>query len=107
MKTNNPGLTEIIDQCFDYSMDGRVSPADQTEFLAIGKRLRGSLLNLLSANFNDGTKAVLDANQSIDDLNKDLANSAQVLANAATTLNELDQLVGILDGLLKLASGFK
>jgi hypothetical protein len=32
MKTDNVQLTEIIGRCFDYSMDGRLSPAKQNEF---------------------------------------------------------------------------
>jgi hypothetical protein len=107
MKTDNVQLTEIIGHCFDYSMDGRFTPAQQNEFLAVGKRLRGSLLNLLSATFNAGTKAVVDANQMLKRQNQELVNSAQVLNSAATVLQNLTQLVGVLDGLLKLAAGFK
>ena len=107
MKTNNAQLTEIIDKCFDYSMDGRFSPAQQTEFLTIGKRLRGSLLNLLSATFIAGTTEVADANQLLKQRNQELADSVQVLNNAANVLDQLTEMVGVLDGLLKLASGFK
>ena len=107
MKTDNVQLTEIIGRCFDYSMDGRFSPAQQNDFLAVGKRLRGSLLNLLSATFYDGTKEVVDANQMLRQRNQELANSAQLLNNATTVLKNLTDLVGVLDGLLKLAAGFK
>ncbi len=107
MKTDNVQLTEIIGQCFDYSMDGRLSPAQQNDFLTIGKRLRGSLLNLLSATFNDGTKEVVDANRLLNERNQELTNATQLLNNAATVLNKLTELVGVLDGLLKLAAGFK
>jgi hypothetical protein len=75
--------------------------------LAVGKRLRGSLLNLLSATFNDGTKEVVKANQLLKQRNQELANSTQLLNNASTVLKKLTDLVGLLDGLLKLAAGFK
>ena len=107
MRTDNVQLTQIIERCFDCSMDGRFSPAQQTDFLAAGKRLRGSLLNLLSATFNDGTKEVVDANQMLQQRNQELANSAQLLNNATAVLKKLTELVGVLDGLLKLAAGFK
>ena len=42
-------LTKVINKCFDHSMDGRFSAADRVQFLAEGKRLRGLLLNLLTA----------------------------------------------------------
>ena len=106
MKVDTQQLAGVISLCFDYSMDGRFSPALQGDFLALGKRLRGSLLNLLSAQFNEGTQAVIDANRDIQQQNQQLSNAAQTLNNATNVLNSLTQLVGVLDGLLKLAAGF-
>lgn len=88
-------------------MDGRFSPAQQTNFLALGKRLRGCLVNLLSATFKDGTPQVVAANQAIAANNKTLSDAVQTLGKAGQILNNLDQLVGVLDGLLQLAAGFK
>jgi len=107
MKTDNSTLARLIEQCFDYSMDGRFSPAQQTNFLALGKRLRGCLVNLLSATFKDGTPQVVAANQAIAANNKTLSDAVQTLGKAGQILNNLDQLVGVLDGLLQLAAGFK
>lgn len=107
MKTDNSTLTKLIEQCFDYSMDGRFSAAQQTNFLALGKRLRGCLVNLLSATFNDGTPQVVAANQAIAANNKTLNDAVQTLGNANQVLKDLNQLVGVLDGLLQLAAGFK
>lgn len=106
LKVDTTTLSEIINRCFDYSMDGRFSSDQQTAFLADGKRLRGILLNLLSAQFDDGTQAVLDANKQLIDVNTTLSNSATTLANAAQTLNGVASLASNLDKLLNLAKSF-
>lgn len=106
MKCDTATLTQIIDKCFDLSMDGRVKPEQRSEFLALGKRLRGSLLNLLSAQFDDGTKAVEDANTKLTKINSDLANEANTLNNLAFTIANITTLVGTLDKLIGLAKSF-
>ncbi len=106
MKINNVELTQVTDRCFDLSMDAQVPLAEQREFLVIGKRYRGSLLNLLTAQFADGTQAVIDANTKIIGLNQSLRNTTQVLNNARQVIDQLGQLVSILDGLLRIASTF-
>src|SRR5260370_42423114 len=99
-------LAAIINRCFAFSADGRFSDAQQSSFLVDGKRLRGLLLNLLSAQFNDGTQAVLDANSRLTEVNTKLANSTAALANTAQTLNDVASLVGNLDKLLNVAARF-
>ena len=106
IKVDTTTLTDIINQCFAYSSDGRLSAAQQGIILADGKRLRGLLLNLLSAQFNDGTQAVLAANSQLATVNTELTNSAAALANTAQTLNDVVSLVGNLDKLLNLAASF-
>jgi hypothetical protein len=106
VKINNAELAQVTERCFDLSMDGRVQPGDRTEFLALGKRLRGSLLNLLTAEFTAGTPAVIDANTEIRGLNQSLSHTIQVLNNTAQVVGQLGQLVSILDDLLKIASSF-
>jgi geranylgeranyl pyrophosphate synthase len=106
IKVDTNALTSVINQCFAYSTDGRVSPADQATFLADGKRLRGLLLNLLSAQFNDGTQGVLDANKQLTAVNTELSDSATVFADTAQTLNSVASLVGNVDKLLNIASSF-
>jgi len=105
IKVDTTTLSNIINQCFAYSSDGRLSPSQQAAMLADGKRLRGLLMNLLSAQFNDGTQAVLDANNQLTKVNTALANSATALANAAQTLDDITSLVGNLDKLLNLVAG--
>src|SRR5438105_1036312 len=99
-KVDTTTLSGIIDQCFAFSSDGRLSDDQQGAILADGKRLRGLLLNLLSAQFDDGTPAVLAANKQLTALNNELSDSATALANTAQTLNNIASLVGNLDKLL-------
>lgn len=106
MKINNGELAQLTERCFDLSMDGRLKPDNRREFLALGKRLRGSLLNLLTAQFAAGTEAVIDANTKITGLIQSLNNTTQVLRNTAQVIGQLGQLVSSLDDLLKIASAF-
>lgn len=99
-------LSSIINQCFNYSTDGRVPQAQQTLFLADGKRLRGLLLNLLSARFDEKTQEVLDANTRLTAVNNELSNSAAALSNIAQTTSDIATLVGNLDKLLNIAKSF-
>lgn len=85
-------------------MDGRFTPAQQNQFLTLGKILRAKLTLLLGAIFNAGTPAVMTANTDIATMNAYLTNAGQVLANSAATLNNITQLVGLLDQTLSLAA---
>jgi hypothetical protein len=107
MKTNNAGLAQLVEQCFSLSMNGDIKESDRKDFLAIGKRLRGSLLNLLTAEFEEGTQEVIDANSRISDLNKNLITVTQNLQQVADVVKQIGQLVTILDDLLKIAASFK
>jgi len=106
LSVDTPTLTNLITTCFNLSMDGRITDAQHGEFLVVGKRLRGCLVNLLSAQFNDGTQQVLDANQKLDQINQLAAQAAQSLTAATNVLSQLNTLVNVLDDLLKLASSF-
>lgn len=106
MKVNNADLAQLAERCFDLSMDGGVQLSDQKDFLAMGKRLRGSLLNLLTAKFEEGTQSVVNANTMIDDLNKKMSNVTQVLNNTSQVIAQIGKLVSILDDLLKIATAF-
>jgi hypothetical protein len=99
-------LTEVIDRCLDYSMDGRFTQERRSEFLALAKRLRGSLLNLLSARFNAGTPGLQQANADLTTINTRLKAEAETLAKAAQVLADLAKLVASLDKLLSVAGSF-
>jgi len=106
LKVDTTTLADIVNQCFAFASDGRFNLQQQKALLADGKRLRGLLLNLLSAQFDDGTQAVLDANNQLLVVNNDLANAAAALANVAKTLGDVADLVGNLDQLLNVAVSF-
>lgn len=106
LKVDTTTLADIVNQCFAFASDASFTLPQQKTFLADGKRLRGLLLNLLSAQFDDGTQAVLDANNQLDGVNTDLADATAALANIAKTLNDVAGLVGNLDKLLNIAVSF-
>jgi hypothetical protein len=99
-------LTTIINQCFAFSMNTQLSVQDRNGFLIEGKRLRGQLLNLLSAQFDAASQQLAAANQSLNRINTSLAQSATALANTAQTLNNIASLVSTLDKLLSIATSF-
>jgi hypothetical protein len=99
-------LTSIINQCFSFATDARVSPTNQQAFLIEGKRLRGQLLNLLSAQFDAATPTFATATTALSDVNEMLSNDATALANTAATLNGIATLVSNLDKLLAVATSF-
>jgi hypothetical protein len=106
MKVDTTTLADVIGRCFDNATDGRFASSERAAFLADGKRLRGLLLNLLSAQFDNATQQVFSANAELKAVNTELRTSAVSLAKTTTTLNNVAQLVGTLDGLLTLAVSF-
>ncbi len=107
MKIDNILLTKIIEACFSLSMDGRLSAKDRRRFLALGKRLRGSLMNLLTAEFEQRTAAVEEANKMLRSINRRLKLEAKSLSNLADTIEQLGNLVSVVDGLIGLPAKFK
>lgn len=99
-------LTEVVNTCFMLSMDGRLQQSDRNDFLVLGKRLRGTLVNLLSALFDDQSQQFISATQELQAVNKDLKATAANLANIAATVNHVAQLIGTLDSLLGIATMF-
>lgn len=105
-RVDSATLTEIIDRCLDYSMDGRFTPERRQEFLALAKRLRGSLLNLLSARFDAGTPGLQEANTDLGAINARLKKETETLAKAAQVLADIASLVSSLDKLLSSVGVF-
>lgn len=106
VKVDTTTLASIINHCFDHCSDERFSLAEQKAYLAEGKRLRGLLLNLLSAEFDGGTQEVLETNKRLASVNAEVAKSATNMAERAKTLKEVADLVGNLDKLLNVAAKF-
>ena len=99
-------LTRNINQCFNLSMDSDVLEEQQTEFLAAGKRLRGYLLNLISARFERRTAELAAANRGIQATNSALEADLTKLKNAQAAIRKLGSLVAALDKALTVASKF-
>jgi hypothetical protein len=106
MKLKCEELTKTIMECFDNSMDNRFTTEERKEFLVNGKRLRGSLINLLSADFNEETAEIIESNNLIKEINVSLKEKDRMLDNAAVVVDNITKLVSILDDLLKLAASF-
>lgn len=102
-RLENQKLTQIIEQCFDLSMDGSLSTEQRREYRALGKRLRGSLMNLLSQQFDAAAPEFIAANQSLQTTSDELAKAQQSLEEAAKALARVGELAGKLDDVLKVA----
>jgi hypothetical protein len=103
MKTDNQQLVRCIEACLDLSMDDRLSQDRQNEMLALGKRLRGSLVNLLTAEFAEDLKQVEEANLQLQSIGKKLEDKNQAIAHIADTITRISLIVKDLDELLKFA----
>lgn len=105
-RVNNVTVVELIEGCFRLSMSAAVPEEQRRELLALGKRLRGSLVNLLSARFEAGTPEVAAANEALDSANAALREAAADLGEVATLIRDVGEVVGLLDGLLAKATSF-
>jgi len=100
------GLTAIVRGCFIQGGNGDLSPNERKEFSFIGKRLRGCLMNLLTARFIAGTQILLEANEQIRQANTELAAFQAHLEQTVAILTRLNGLAALLDELLKAAVAF-
>jgi hypothetical protein len=96
-------LTEVITRCFDNSMDDRFSESEKLKFLTTGKKLRGYLMNLLTARFDEAVPMLVEANGNLKDINAQLKKKTETIENAAARLQSLNKLVKSLDKLLGAA----
>ena len=105
-KIDTQALALLVDRCFDLSMDGRLSRSQRSRFLILAKRLRGSLLNLISARFEEDAKGLAEANAELVAIGERLGEEGAKLQKVADTLVQLGKLVGSLDRLLGVAASF-
>lgn len=103
MKTDNQEIVKCIEACLDLSMDDRLTQARQNEMLALGKLLRGSLVNLLMAEFPEDLKQVKEANDQLHQISQELDDRNQAIEKIAETISKINQAVKVLDSLLKFA----
>ena len=99
-------LTSLISTLVDDSMDGRIPEDVQNQCMVLAKRLRGTLVNLLSARFNEGTAEVVKANNDLATVNSQIQKGIDETNSFAQALAKATALVGQLDGLLSLAVKF-
>jgi hypothetical protein len=104
MKIDNSALADVVERCFDLSMDGRLEQAQRQEFLVLGKRLRGSLVNVLSASFDADNEDFKAAQDKLKAVGTSIQSAQQALEGTTKVLAQLDGLVSALDGLLKFAT---
>lgn len=102
-RLENQKLTQVIEQCFDLSMDGSLSPEQRREYRALGKRLRGSLMNLLSQQFDAAVPEFIAANKALQETSAELAKAQASLEDAAKALARVGELASKLDDVLKVA----
>ena len=105
-KCDVTSLTKIVEHCFDLAMDARLTEAENAKYLVLGKRLRGSLLNLISARFEEGTEALERSNSQLREVNAVIRKDAEAIDNVADTVKSLGSLVSSLDKLLGVALSF-
>ena len=105
-RLENQKLTQVIEQCFDLSMDGSLPPEQRREYLVLGKRLRGSLLNLLSQQFDAALPEFIEANKALQETSAELEKVRQSLEDTAKALARVGELAGKLDEVLKVAEKF-
>jgi hypothetical protein len=99
-------LSGIIVDLLDRSMDLAYTPDERREFLAIAKRLRGALLNLLTAVFEEATPELSAANAQLAAVSEQLQRNAASIDRVADDMGAAAALVGTLDSLLGIAAHF-
>lgn len=105
-RVNAPLLSSVIVELLDRSMDLAYAPEERAEFLALAKRLRGTLLNLLTAVFEAGTPELVAANEQLAAVSAQLERNAASLDRVAEDIHAVAALVGTLDSLLGIAADF-
>lgn len=107
MQTDNKTLVDIVDRTFALAVDPDLSGAQRQQYLNQGFALRARLMTLLTAQFADGTQAVVAANAKIKEVNKLLKQKLKDLQGIADTVGALVQLVSVIDDLFQLPFTFK
>jgi hypothetical protein len=105
-RVDSPLLSSVIVELLDRSMDLSYAPDERAEFLALAKRLRGTLVNLLTAVFESGTPELVDANARLVAVSHQLERNAGSLDRVAEDIHAVTSLVGTLDSLLGIGAQF-
>ena len=105
-RLDSPLLSSIILALLDRSMDLAYTPEERKAFLAVAKRLRGALVNLLTAVFEAGTPELAAANAQLASVSEQLRRNALSMERVAEDVGAAVALVGTLDSLLGIAADF-
>lgn len=106
MRMDTQELVKAIEQCVDLALDGRLSKSQRKKMGLLAKRLRGSLINLLTADFAANSQEVKDAEKKLTEVNKKLSETKEDVDKAANTVKAINKVIGQLDKLLGFAIGF-
>lgn len=106
MKTDNQTLLDTAERAFELAVHPDLSQAERKQHLDKGLELRARLMTLLTAEFRDGTPAVIEANTKIRQVNAQLRQKLADIQSVVDTVAALTQLVSILDDLFKLPFSF-
>lgn len=102
-KIDTEQLAGAAQKSFALARDGRLKPAQQTNMLTQGMRLRASLISALSAEFADSVKQVDEANRQLTALNTTLADTATAITNITDTIKQAATAALLLEKLLTKA----
>jgi hypothetical protein len=107
MQTDNTTLLDNVQRTLELAVSPDLTDEQRHDYLEKGTALRSRLMTLLTANFNDGTQEVLNANAEIKQVNAKLKQKLKDLQGVAETVGALASLVSTLDDLFKLPFAFK
>lgn len=103
---DSAALASLIGALLDLSTTSGIPTATKDEAAVAARRLRGNLVAILSARFDEGTASLLRVNKRIADLNKGLAQDKVTLDSYAKLVQKASKLVSGLDKLMAQAVKF-
>lgn len=104
--TDNVKLVELIQGCFRLAMSAAVPMDQRRELNALGKRLRGALVNLLTASFDAASPELGEANAALAAADGAVVTAITDLSEVAAAIRDVTEVVGLLDNLIVKAISF-
>ena len=99
-------LAKLIQFCFKLSQKPGISEKQSHNLIVLGKKLRGVLLNILSAQFDASTQLFIDSTNELKETNKALKEALDDLQKTADAIKKATGVLKLLDKLLGIAVGF-
>ncbi len=99
-------LVKVIQMCFSQSQIEGITKKQSRELITLGKKLRGVLLNMLTAKFDGDTQLFKDATAELKAANKELKDALEDLQKTADAIKKVTSAFKLLDKLLGIAAGF-